>query len=70
MTLKIKKSHNSESTILENIKSFEFKSSKVNNLLDITYNNNDTHFIFGVTEIKCYEVEELKNNMQEQKDVL
>ena len=57
MTLKIKTSHNSESTILENVKSFEFKSSKVNNLLDITYNNNDTQFIFGVTTIKYNEVE-------------
>jgi hypothetical protein len=58
MTLKIKTSHNSESTILENVKSFEFKSSKVNNLLDIIYNNNDTQFIFGVTTIKYNEVEE------------
>jgi hypothetical protein len=58
MTLKIKTSHNSESTVLENVKSFEFKSSKVNNLLDITYNNNDTQFIFGVTTIKYNEVEE------------
>jgi methionine synthase II (cobalamin-independent) len=58
MTLKIKTSHNSESTVLENVKSFEFKSSKVNNLLDITYNNNDTQFIFGVMTIKYNEVEE------------
>jgi hypothetical protein len=58
MTLKIKTSHNSESTVIENVKSFEFKSSKVNNLLDITYNNNDTQFIFGVTTIKYNEVEE------------
>jgi hypothetical protein len=58
VTLKIKTSHNSESTVIENVKSFEFKSSKVNNLLDITYNNNDTQFIFGVTTIKYNEVEE------------
>ena len=58
MKLKIKTFHNSELMTLENVKSFEFKANKVDNCIDITYDNNDTQFIFGIAEIKSGEVEE------------
>lgn len=57
MKLKIKTFHNSELMTLENVKSFEFRANKVNNRIDITYDNNDTQFIFGIAVIKSDEVE-------------
>ena len=58
MKLKIKTFHNSELMTLENVKSFEFRVNKDNNCIDITYNNNDTQFIFGIVVIKIGEVKE------------
>ncbi len=58
MKLLIKTFHNFELMTLENVKSFEFRANKVNNCIDIKYNNGDTQFIFGVVLIKIDEVEE------------